>query len=78
VGQADLPVCRADAIAKTLRKQFGWASAPKRGKGSHMVLTKDGYRPITLPTNGDVKRALLAGTLRDAGISIDEFVRVHK
>jgi predicted RNA binding protein YcfA (HicA-like mRNA interferase family) len=77
VGHSDLPVARAAAIVKTLCK-FGWAVAPKRGKGSHIVLAKAGKRPLTIPNNGTVKRALLAGVLKDAGITIEEFVAKHK
>lgn len=78
MGLSDLPVARAGEVAKTLGR-FGWTEAPGRGKGSHLVLVKKGHRPITLPTSGDsVKRALLGGVLKHAGISIDDFVAEHK
>lgn len=77
MGNADLPICRSDDAIKTLCKHFGWEVAPGRGKGSHTRLKKPGQRPLTIP-QGQLKRALLAGVLKDAGITNQEFLDRHK
>lgn len=72
MGLEQLPVAHYDRHAKALAR-LGWECVG--GSGSHRVFKKDGHRNhITLPAKGDVKRGLLGRVLRDAGISIDEYV----
>jgi len=54
----------------------GWTIV--RTRGSHLVFTHpDSARLITVPNHpGDLKRPLVAGILKDAGISRDEFLRL--
>jgi len=54
----------------------GWRLA--RSKGSHHHFTHRNYPAvISVPVHpGDIKRGTLAGILKDAGISRDEFRRL--
>lgn len=75
MGQSDLPVANADRHAKAFAR-LGWIVQPRRGKGSHLLLTKPGVRwTITLPTHGDVKRGLLAAQIKGAGLTIEDYCR---
>lgn len=67
-----LPVVSgADCIAALRR--FGYEEV--RRKGSHVRLHAPGRTPVTVPDHRELKRGTLAGILRAAKISIDEFVR---
>lgn len=70
-----LPAVRPRQLIRVLRRK-GWKLV--RTKGSHLVFAHpDSPKLITVPNHpGDVKRPLLAGILKDAGISRDEFMRL--
>jgi predicted RNA binding protein YcfA (HicA-like mRNA interferase family) len=55
----------------------GWRQV--RTSGSHLVFAHpDRANIVTVPNHpGDLKRPLLAGILKDAGISRDEFLRLR-
>lgn len=74
MGQADLPVAPARKHQKAWER-LGWSFA--RQKGSHIILTKPGAHPVTIPDHGDVKRGLLAGQLRETGVSIEEYLEAY-
>ena len=44
-------------------------------QGKHVVMT-DGQTLITIPRHDPVNRWTLAGILKDAGLSVDEFKRL--
>ena len=77
MGQGDLPLCDATEVVKVLER-FGYVVAPKRGKGSHIVLEKSGAHTITVPGHKPVKRGTLSAVLKAAGISVEDFCNVHK
>jgi predicted RNA binding protein YcfA (HicA-like mRNA interferase family) len=69
-----LPSLSADEVCGALVKA-GFAIVPGRGKGSHVFL----YRVvpptgITVPKKKDVKRGTLRAIIRQAGLSVDEFL----
>ena len=71
---ARLPVISgADAI-----KAFhgaGWRAA--RQSGSHVVMVKEGEDvTLSIPLRRELKRGLLRALIRDAGMSVDEFVEL--
>lgn len=70
-----LPVVRAHDFIKALLKT---GFVVDRQKGSHVILRHEEKSVrLTVPKhNKDLKRGLLAGLLRQAGISIDEFMRL--
>ena len=54
----------------------GWVNV--RQTGSHVMFHKDG-RPevVSVPNHSrDLKRGTVAGIVRDAGLSIDEFIEL--
>ena len=78
MGLADLPVANAAAHAKAFCRR-GWEIQPKRGKGSHLILTKPGHPAvISLPGHGPVKRALLMQQLKHAGLTVEEYLKAFR
>ena len=49
----------------------GWIPTG-RGKGSHVVVQKSGYPPITIP-KGEIKRGTLRGIISDSGLTPEQF-----
>ena len=68
-----LPIISADECIAALR-QFGYRVA--RQKGSHARLTCEARTPVTVPMHKGktLKRGTLRAILRDADISVEEFV----
>lgn len=78
MGLSDLPCAPASAHVKALER-LGWTKQPKRGKGSHIIMTKPKHpATLSIPCHGDVKRGTLAALLRAAGISVDEYLSAYK
>ncbi len=67
-----LPHLSGLAIIKTLER-LGFEKL--RQSGSHVVMGRDG-RGCVVPLHKEVKVGTLAGLLRQAGLSADEFTRV--
>ena len=67
-----LPVIRGRQARRAFEKA-GWVF--NRQRGSHMVLVKAGV-PInlTIPDHRELDRGLLRGLIRDAGLTVEEFV----
>jgi predicted RNA binding protein YcfA (HicA-like mRNA interferase family) len=53
-------------------RQFGYEVA--RQRGSHVRLTCSGRPPVTVPLHKSLKRGTLRAILREAEITVDEFV----
>lgn len=69
-----LPAVRPRQLVRILERK-GWQRV--RTKGSHLVFAHpDTPKLVTVPNPGDLKRPLLAGILKDAGISREEFLRL--
>lgn len=70
-----LPAVRPRQLVRVLERK-GWTLV--RTRGSHLVFAHpDHPRLVTVPNHpGDLKRPLLAGILKDAGISREEFPRL--
>jgi len=52
-----------------------------RQRGSHIRLrdeTNENHLPLTVPDHKELKPGLLRKLLRDAGLTVDEFVRLLK
>ena len=58
-------------------ERAGWTF--DRQRGSHMILTKPGI-PINLsiPDHRELDRGLLRGLIRDAGMTVEDFLRFYK
>ena len=49
----------------------------KRRHGSHMVLRRDEpFSQVVVPDHMEMDRGTLRGIIRQAGLSVDEFVRL--
>lgn len=69
-----LPVVSGKETAKVLEK-LGWGFA--RQKGSHMAYKKEGFRrPVIVPDHDELDRGTLKSILREANISIEQFIEV--
>jgi predicted RNA binding protein YcfA (HicA-like mRNA interferase family) len=54
---------------------IGWEI--KRQKGSHITMTKPGERFIlTVPDHKELDRGLLKSLIRNAGITVDDFMKL--
>lgn len=70
-----LPAIKPRQLIRVLEHK-GWKL--HRVKGSHHVFVHPmNPKPITVPVHpGDLKRGLVAGVLKDAGISREEFLKL--
>lgn len=70
-----LPTVTAKQLAKVLERA-GWRLARTTGSHHHYIHPEK-RRAVVVPMHpGDLKRPLVAGVLKDAEISRDEFVRL--
>jgi predicted RNA binding protein YcfA (HicA-like mRNA interferase family) len=69
-----LPVISGREARKAFEK-VGWSFA--RQRGSHMILTKPGM-PVNLsvPDHRELDRGLLRGLIRDAGLTVEQFIEL--
>ena len=70
---AELPSVSGDAAIKAPQR-LGFMVA--RQRGSHVVLRR-GERGCVLPRNRELAVGTLRGALRQAGVSVDDFVSAH-
>ncbi len=60
--------------ARQAFERLGWAF--KRQRGSHMILYKRGTRySLSVPDHKELRPGTLAGLLRQAEVSVDDFRR---
>ncbi|GAB7387105.1 type II toxin-antitoxin system HicA family toxin [Bacillaceae bacterium] len=56
-------------------EKIGWTVA--RQKGSHITMIKPGERNIlTIPDHKELDRGLLRAKIRDAGITVEDFIKL--
>ena len=68
-----LPLLSGREICKALEK-LGYVKV--RQRGSHIRLKCSGRKSVTAPDYKEVSRGLLRKILRDANISIEEFLKL--
>ena len=67
-----LPVVSGEQAIKAFSKA-GWY--PHRQVGSHVVLRKEGSKvTLSVPRHRELKPGLLRRLIRDAGLTVEEFV----
>ena len=50
---------------------------PVRQAGSHVIMIRENYEvTLSIPMHKAVKRGTLRGIIKDAGLSVEEFVRL--
>jgi len=73
---AKLPLLSNREVCAALAKA-GFQRVPGRGKGSHVFLFRaDPPTGITVPNSNEVKRGTLRAIIRQAGLSVDEFLNL--
>jgi len=71
-----LPVVSGVEVVKTFSKA-GWIVV--RERGSHIIMEKEGVDMLlTVPRKNEVKRGTLRSLIADAGMTVDEFVRLSR
>ena len=69
-----LPVISGRDAVKALGKA-GFETVRGRGKGSHIVMAKTDHPSIlTIPDHRELDRGTLRAIIRQAGLTVDEFV----
>lgn len=69
-----LPVISGDQAVKAFGR-LGFLLLADRGKGSHRIMHKPGHPAIlTIPDHREIKRGTLRSLIRDAGITVEEFL----
>jgi predicted RNA binding protein YcfA (HicA-like mRNA interferase family) len=69
-----LPILSWRQIVKALAK-VGFREIPGRGKGSHVFVHRDSPpKGITIPRKKQVKRGTLRAIIRQADLTVDEFL----
>ena len=68
-----LPIVSGREAAKVFQKT-GWSLV--RWRGSHMILTKEGEEAtLSIPDHKELGRGLLRALIRDAHLTIGEFLK---
>ncbi|MGC2424580.1 MAG: type II toxin-antitoxin system HicA family toxin [Nitrospirota bacterium] len=71
-----LPVVSGKEVIRALEK-IGYVSV--RQKGSHVRLIDDTnpeHKPVTVPLHKEIDKGLLRAIIRDANITLDDFMRL--
>ena len=66
-----LPVVSGMECRKALER-LGFTEA--RQRGSHLVMRRDGSGCV-VPMHGEIKTGTLSGILKQAGVSVEEFIK---
>lgn len=76
-----VPVLKPREVVRAF-KRLGWKKREgKRGRGSHVILTKPGHiATLSVPDHPgkDVKRGTLRDLIHDAAITVDEFLEAAR
>ena len=60
-------------------QRAGWHTRPRKDKGPHYVLTKEGHEAIvSIPRHARVKKGLLLKQLDKAGMTVEDFLAVYR
>jgi len=70
-----LPVVSGRQALKVFER-FGYSIIPRRGRGSHMVVThEESGQILTIPNHKELDRGLLRALIRGADISRIDFIK---
>lgn len=71
-----LPVVSGEEAVKAFSK-IGYGAVRQRGSHVRMRDTKDPlHKPITIPLHKEIKPGLLRRLIKDANLSVEEFVKL--
>jgi predicted RNA binding protein YcfA (HicA-like mRNA interferase family) len=70
-----LPAVSAQEVINVLRK-LGYEK--DRQRGSHIIMrqVENPYRRITIPNHREIAKGTLRAIIREAGLSVDDFIRL--
>ncbi len=69
---ATVPLLSGQDVVRVFAS-FGWSVS--RQRGSHIIMTKDGkMATLSVPNHKEVARGTLRSLIRDANLTVDEFV----
>ena len=74
--KSKLPVVSGKEVIKALRK-IGYEAV--RQKGSHIRLrdaSDPSHKPLTIPDHKEIKPGLLRKIIRDANLSVEDFIKL--
>jgi len=76
MGLSDLPLASGEKHAACFER-LGWTRDWKRrGRGSHILLTKKGMRPtLSIPNHKEVKRTIVAKLISAAEITQEQYIK---
>lgn len=79
MGLANLPLASGHAHAQAFVR-LGWTLDPKRrGRGTHLLLTKSGMRAtLSIPDHKEVKRTIIASLIKHADVSEEQYLRAFR
>jgi len=68
-----IPLLRARDVVQAFQR-LGWEET-RRGKGSHIILTKSGHiATLSVPDHPQVARGTLRSLIARAGLRVEEFL----
>ena len=71
-----LPVLSGRDVVRALKKA-DFEELQGRGKGSHIVVFRESTKTLlTIPNRKELKRGLLRALLRQAGLRVEDFVKL--
>jgi len=69
-----VPILRPREVVRAFER-LGWEVARGRGRGSHIILTKEGHvATLSVPDHPEVARGTLRSLVARAGITVEEFL----
>jgi len=76
MGLSDLPLASGEKHAACFER-LGWTrDLKRRGRGSHILLTKKGMRPtLSIPNHKEVKRTIIAKLITLAGTTQEQYIK---
>ena len=75
---AKLPILSSTEVVKMFQ-QWGWQVVTRRGKGSHIILVKEGHiATLSVPNHRQVARGTLRTLIARADLTVEEFLSAGK
>ncbi len=75
---AKLPILSSTEVVKMFQ-QWGWQVVTRRGKGSHIILVKEGHiATLSVPAHRQVARGTLRTLIARADLTVEEFLSAGK
>jgi predicted RNA binding protein YcfA (HicA-like mRNA interferase family) len=70
-----LPVISGDEAVRAFER-LGYERVRQRGSYIRLMSDESGREPLTVPRKKELKRRMLRALIRDAGISVEDFMEL--